>query len=102
MYLNNSELLNSETLDYYGLLCEQQEHAEDQVGAKKTTAAAGKGHGDEDEEMYHHASHNGSGYSKNHIKGRDQDVERHGQQNHGKQLTAKRGKSFHPKFPRTF
>ena len=52
MYLNNFELSNSETLDYYGLLCEQrEEHAEDQVGAKDTTAAAGKVHGDEDEEM---------------------------------------------------
>ena len=83
MYLNNFELSNSETLDYYGLLCEQrEEHAEDQVGAKDTTAAAGKVRGDEDEEM-HHASNNGSGYSKNHIKGRDQDVNRQGQQDHG-------------------
>ena len=84
MYLNNSELLNSETLDYYGLLCEQQEqHAEDQVAARKATATAAKGRGDENVEMDHHRSHNDSGYSKYHIKGRDQDVERHGQQNHG-------------------
>lgn len=33
LYLNNSELLNSETLDYYGLLCEQEELLPEDQGA---------------------------------------------------------------------
>lgn len=80
LYLNNAELLNSETLDYYGLLCEQrEEHTEDQEGAQDTIEAAGQGRGDE--EMRPRS--NSSDYSKNQITGRDQDVKSQGQQNHG-------------------